>query len=276
MPILVAPVPAPIIVVRSLEFFDEVALDNNFDSRAEVALPAEGVGINVSGALTYEFWLAPSATAGDNPASTTAGANNNWINSNICLDRDLRDTLPAHGFGISAGQICFGVSTAGGERTIIGTTDLRDGAFHFVRLVRDGDNIHAYVAGTREATGSGIGTGSIAMPDSHTPLLTCGPSQDQDCVNSDPFLVLGTEKHELAANGFIGLIAELRVSNIARSTGASHTVPSGPMANDANTVGLWRMAEQQGTTVADESGNNQTMNIVADANGPQWNAASPY
>ena len=260
----------------SLQFFDEDALDNNFDSRAEVSLPSAGTGVNVSGDLTYEIWIRPSSTAADNNASTSAGANNNWINSNIFLDRDLYNTLPAHGAGLSAGQITFGVSTSSGERTIIGGPDLRDGSWHFVALVRDGDTIYAYTDGTQRATGTGIGTGSIAMPDSHTPQTSCGPGLNQNCNNSDPYLVLGTEKHEIAANGYIGQIGQFRVSNSARYTGASHSVPTTPMTADGNTVALYNFAEQEGTTVADSSGNSQTMTIVPDTTGPQWNSAQPY
>ncbi len=262
--------------VQSLEFFDEVALDNNFDSRAEVSLPSAGTGINQSNALTYEAWIAPSSTAADNNESTTAGANNNWINSNIILDRDLNGQLPAHGFGLSAGQGCFGVSTSVGERTIIGTTDMRTGNWYFIALVRDGDTIYLYVDGSQEATGTGIGTGSISMPDSHTPASTCGPSLNVSCSNSDPYLVFGTEKHEIQDNGYIGLLSQVRVSNIARYTGATHIVPTAAMTADANTVGLYNFSEGSGTTIADESGNGQTMNIVADANGPQWNSSGPY
>lgn len=268
--------PASGVTVGALQFFDEDAQDNNFDARARVPLPSQGTGINVSNALTYEFWIAPSATAADNNASTTAGANNNWINSNIVLDRDLYEALPAHGFGLSSGQLTFGISTSGGSRTIIGGPDLRDGNWHFIALVRDGDTMYVYSDGVQRATGTGIGTGSIAMPDAHTPASSCGPGLNVSCTNSDPYLVFGQEKHEIQGNGYIGLISDIRISNIARYTGSTHTVPTAPMEADGNTVALYRFAEQTGTTVADSSGNSQTMTIVPDTTGPQWSASSPY
>ena len=110
------------------------------------------------------------------------------------------------------------------------------------------------------------------MPDAHTPLTTCGFSGTADCVNSDPFLVLGREKHKLAANGYIGLISQLRISNTTRAA----TVPTVPLTVDGNTLALYNFAEQAGTTIADQSGNGYTMNIVADASGPGWNASTPY
>ena len=260
--------------VGSIEFFAEVAMNDVFSPGTQVTLPAEGVGINFSGDFSYEIWIAPSATAGDNPDSTTAGANNNWINSNIFLDRDLRDSLPAHGIGLSAGLPCFGVSTSGSERTIIAsTTDTRDGNMHFVVFNRTQSSgaMTIDVDGSEEASGTGP-TGDVDMPDAHTPLTTCGFSGTADCVNSDPCLVLGREKHKLAANGYVGLVSQFRISNITRAA----TVPTSAMTSDGNTLALYNFGEQTGTTIADSSGNGHTMTIVADANGPGWDVSTPY
>ncbi len=266
----------PEVTAGSLQFYDDIT-QGDYEGRCRISLPNSGTGINQENDFTYEFWIAPSATAGDNPDSTTAGANNNWINSNIIIDRDLNAQLPAHGFGLSAGQACFGVSTSIGERTIIGGPDMRDGNWHHVALTRDestGD-MELYVDGDQDATGSGP-TGSVAMPNDHTPNSTCGPGLNESCTNSDPYLVIGTEKHDIQTNGYRGLFACFRVSNNIRYTGSTITVPTAPLTADANTVGLWLFNEQSGTVASDSSGNSQDCVLRVDASGPTWNASHPF
>jgi hypothetical protein len=58
---------------------------------------------------------------------------------------------------------------------------------------------------------------------------------------------------------FGGLLQSLRISNSARYSGTSVSVPMGDMANDSNTVMLFNFNEPAGsTTVADESSNHFT------------------
>ena len=87
--------------------------------------------------FTIEVWL--KAGSGNNAGAITPGANVNWINGNIFLDRDIY-AAPAYGdFGLSlgAGRVAFGVETGQGARTIVGTSDLRDGAWHHVAVTRN-------------------------------------------------------------------------------------------------------------------------------------------
>ena len=262
--------------VGSLRFYDQIT-QGDYEGRCRIALPNAGIGINVEQDFTYDFRLAPSAIAADNPLSTSAGPNNNWINSNITIDRDMFGQLPAHGFGLSGGQACFGVSTSSGELTLIGGPDMRDGLWHAVRLQRNGTTgqMDIFVDGTRVATGTGP-LGSVARPNGQTPSNSCGPTGTEPCTNSDPFFVIGTEKHDVLDAGYRGLFTELRVSNIVREAGTSYTPATAPFSADANTVGLWHFDEGSGTVSIDDSGNGQDCVLEVDALGPTWEPNTPF
>lgn len=265
---------------RSIQFQAAAANSNLFDGRLEVPLPADGVGINFAGDCTIEMWIAPSATPADNSDSPVTEGTGYDVAGNIILDRDIAFQSTGHILGISSGIFYFTVDTGVGQATRVGnvSNDLRDGNWHHVAVCRNATSglIELFVDGTREDTATGP-TGSIAHPDDLTHSTACGATADQDCVNSDPYLVLGCEKHELQANGYIGLLSCLRISDNIRYSGATYTVPSGPFSNDANTLGLYQMREGGGTTIADESGNNQTMTLLTDGNSqPVWSTSSPF
>ena len=69
----------------------------------------------------------------------------------------------------------------------------------------------------------------------------------------------------LGTNPFKGWIDEVRLSDVVRYTGASHTVPVGGFTPDANTRVLWHFDEIFGSTeFADASGNS---NVLSGLNG---------
>lgn len=67
---------------------------------------------------------------------------------------------------------------------------------------------------------------------------------------------------------FEGVIAEVRISNVARYTG-SYTIPTNQFVSDANTVGLWHFSEGSGTTTADSSGNSNPGTLTGTPT-PAW------
>jgi hypothetical protein len=71
---------------------------------------------------------------------------------------------------------------------------------------------------------------------------------------------------------FNGLIDDLRISNIVRSASAIQQQYNAniPLNNDANTIGLWRFDQSNGTTLLSETGPNGTL-VNA-----QWNAGGRY
>src|SRR5262245_40670143 len=76
--------------------------------------------------FTIEFWM--KAGAAENPTPpAVCGANQNWTNGNVIVDRDRLGADRKFGVSIAAGKIVFGVSGDGtGDRTICGARNLLD------------------------------------------------------------------------------------------------------------------------------------------------------
>ncbi|NJN98434.1 MAG: LamG domain-containing protein [Anaerolineales bacterium] len=167
--------------------------------------------------FTLEGWL--RAELSENPApSVECGPDNvNWINGNIIFDRDRHSQGRKYGVSLAGGQLVFGVSGAEGvgDYTLCGTSTVADGQWHHIAVQRrrtDGA-LWLFVDGQLEAEGTGPG-GDISYPDDGLPGDFCeGP-----CTNSDPFLVIGAEKHDAGAAypSFSGFIDEVRLSNNLR------------------------------------------------------------
>lgn len=241
-------------------FIDRVRVDLDDDPPANIG----------AGDFTVEMWLlAESANAA---GSITPGANNNWINGNVFFDRDRFGVVRAWGASLGAGRVAFGVRDSNDTfRTIVGTTDIRDGQWHHVALVRDisATEISIYVDGVREATSTSAGSGSLSYP----------PGASTSYPNSDPYMVFGAEKHDAGPGtypSFYGYIEEVRLSNTERYTGTSFTPPTGRLELDADTVALYRFNEGTGTTVTDENGNQSpgTLSVGGAASGPTWQRVS--
>lgn len=206
---------------------------------------------------TIEFWIRPSATDADNGQEIAPGANYNLTNSNIIWDGDSVNT---RGFiiGLSGGAVCFGVNAAS-ERTIQGTTDLRDGQWHHVAVYRNSGSglMEIFVDGAREATFSGP-----------TGLIT----YDGDSPATDQYHYLCKEKLN-ATFGCDCDMSEIRVSSNQRYSGATYTVPTAAFTTDANTIGLYHFDENSGTTLGDSSGNNFDGELLQS---PTWSTADPF
>lgn len=131
-------------------------------------------------------------------------------------------------------------------------------------------DIWCHLAASRDASGSRrfyvdenlVKTlpSSTAPPDSNG-TLTFGRAGDHD----DEYL----ER----------LIDEVRLSSVARYTGASFTPPTAPLSSDVNTVGLWHMDEGTGQDASDSSSNARDgvlgTTSVPQFSDPTWSADSP-
>lgn len=231
--------------------------------------------------LTLEFWMKASSlenTAG----AVTCGDNINWINGNIIFDRDRFNQDRKFGLSIAGGMVVFGVSGDGtGDRTICGTSNALDEQWHHIAVQRkrsDG-SMSLYVDGVLEAQADGLQSpdGDISYPDDGVPGNFCGGP----CTNSDPFLVIGAEKHDAgsAFPSYSGWIDEVRLSNSLRYT-SNFTRPSQPFAPDANTVALYHFDEGNGNIINDTSGaaggpSNGALNFGGSPAGPEWSADVP-
>ena len=221
--------------------------------------------IDVGADFTLEWWM--KANLQDNGGSVNCGAEAGWITGNIMLDRDVYNAGDYGDYGISLhrGRIAFGVSRGSSGTTLCGTTVVADGVWHHIAVTRANSTgqLAIYVDGVRDALGTGP-TGDVSYRNGRA---TGFP-------NSDPYLVIGAEKHDAGSQypSYQGLMDEFRLSNIVRYT-ANFTRMSSPFTADANTVGLYHFDEGSGTTARDSatvSGapTNGTIRVGGNPGGP--------
>jgi len=215
--------------------------------------------------FTIEFWM--KAVAADNPTpSVPCGANQNWKNGNLIVDRDRLGQDRKFGVSVAAGKIVFGVSGDGtGDRTICGSRSVLDDVWHHVAVERrlsDG-HLWIFVDGVLEAEGDGP-NGDVSYPDDATPADP-----------NDPFLVIGAEKFD-TGSPYGGTIDELRISTVLRYT-AAFTRPNTAFAADANTAALYHFDEAAGAVAADSSGaaggpSDGNLAVGGSPSGPEWSS----
>lgn len=87
--------------------------------------------------------------------------------------------------------------------------------------------------------------------------------------------VFGKEKYEALGAGFDGDISEIRFSTNRRYNGVTYTIPSAPFTTDAETVGLYHLDENTGTTAADSSGDVNTGTLIGNPV-PAWSTQDPF
>ncbi|MDX2167733.1 MAG: PQQ-dependent sugar dehydrogenase, partial [Deltaproteobacteria bacterium] len=240
--------------------------------RVKIALDAPARPVDVGGDFTLEWWMKTSA--GNSSGSCTPGADN-WINGNILIDRDVFGGGDFGDFGVSlfgsGGVIGFGVALGASGNTICGSTNVANGAWHHVAVVRSGTTLRLFVDGALDASGSGP-SGNVGYRDGRSSAFP----------NSDPFLVLGAEKHDAGASfpSYHGWLDELRVSSVARY-GSGFTPPSAPFTTDAATAALYHFDEGNGLAVLDTAlasgGPSHGVRRVGGAAAyPQWSTDTPF
>lgn len=242
------------------------------------ALPGPPVDVG-DGDFTIELWL--RGHAAENPAGAIdCGTSVSWISGNIVVDRDRYNQGRAFGLSLGDGRLAFGVLNDAFEAlTICGATFVLDGAWHHVALQRrrsDG-RMQVFVDGALDAEADGP-DGDLSYPDDGVPGPFCGGP----CTSSDPFLVLGAEKHDAgpAFPSFSGWLDELRVSSALRYGGA-FVPPRRPFVPDAWTAALYHLDEGQGDVVGDASGapggpSDGERRFGGTPAGPSWSSATPF
>ena len=178
--------------------------------------------------FTIELWML--ATKADNSGGDAAcdGANYSWINGRIIVDRDRFPggaSADGRDWGISlttTGRVVFGLQNAGGAQwtTCTSGVDVLDGAWHHVAVQRATTGLmQIWVDGVLRAQATGP-SGDVSYPNN---AGTVRP-------NSDPYLVIGAEKHDAGAEfpSYRGLVDEVRLSTRC-ATAATFTRPSAPV-----------------------------------------------
>jgi hypothetical protein len=258
---------------RSLRFFGTGTGDID---RVKIPIDAPHRPIDLSDDMTLEFWM--KANLADNgglvDCSSTSGGDR-WITGNTIFDRDVYGAgdFGDYGISLSAGRIVFGVDAGAGSITLCGTSNAANGLWRHIAVTRrrSTGEMQIFVDGVREAIGSG-GTGNMSYRDGRSTSFPL----------SDPYLVIGAEKHDAgpAYPSYNGFIDEVRISNIIRYT-SNFTRPSSPFSADANTVGLYRFNEGTGTVIGDSSGfaggpSNGIRSVGGPSSGPQWSTDTPF
>lgn len=230
--------------------------------------------------FTIEFWVRPAA-GGNNQGSIDCGANYNWISGNIVIDRDRYDQGRAFGVSLGNGRVVFGVKNASGvSHTLCGTTDIRaDGGWHHIVLQRQLNSglLELFVDGIREAFATGP-TGSLSYPDDGQP----GPGCNGPCTNSDPFIVIGAEKHDVPGySAYSGWLTELRLSTVRRYTSASFPEPTARFdAATPNTAALYHFNQGSGNLVIDATAGSLSPGELRVGGGPpagpEWSTETPF
>jgi hypothetical protein len=249
--------------------------------RVKIAIDPPGPAADVgAGDFTIELWL---RSASNSAGAISCGNNINWINGNIVFDRDRFNAGRAFGVSLQDGRVAFGTRTDDDRRlTICGTTDLRDDAWHHVVVQRafSSGQMTIYVDGQLDGSGSMSGGENLSYPDNAVPGSFCGPGGNQPCTNSDPFIVLGAEKHDAGSQypSFNGWLDELRISTVVRHT-SGFTPPQAPFTADAQTAALYHFDEGTGTALQDFA-NGATSPGVVRFNGtstrPEWSTDTPF
>lgn len=220
--------------------------------------------------FTIEFWMRGNLADNQKPA-VSCGANIVWIDGNILLDRDRYSQDRKFGLSIAGGRVVFGLSGNGtGDLTICGTSNVLDGLWHHVAVTRARSNgaLALFVDGALQASAASGPGGDVSYPDDGVPGNHCGGP----CTRSDPYLVIGAEKHDVGPGypGFSGEVDELRLSNSIRYTGA-FTRPTTRFAPDAATAALYHFDEGAGSALVDALGTSSGQVLVGGTPpGPVW------
>lgn len=270
---------APAAQAGSVRFFgngvndiDRIKIRIDDPSSSNDPGPPADVGLD----FTIEFWIKGSL-ADNNIGGRRCGNVYGWIDGHTIFDRDRYDQPRAFGISVdSQGRIAFGANVANNIWTICGSRNVLDGDWHHVAVTRGSNGtMGLFVDGVLDESTTSGPTGDISYPDNGVPLNQCGGP----CTNSDPFIVLGAEKHDanrFSAPSFNGFLDELRISTEIRYTG-SFTRPTQPFTVDGTTAALYHFDEASGTAVNDVRGlSNGFMKVGGSPSGPQWSTDSPF
>ena len=251
----------------------KIAIDNPQDNNPG---PPADVG---SSDFTIEFWMRAATSGNDADEETCGDGWYSWIYGNILFDRDRYAQGRAFGISLTAGRVTFGVVNGLDiAYTLCGTSDVRDGDWHHVAVQRQLNGVmEIFVDGNREASANGP-TGDISYPDDGVPSpVACnGP-----CTGSDPFIVIGAEKHDAGAEfpSFSGWLTEVRLSSVRRYPSASFALPGAPFTMDPQTAALYHFDERSGNDIVDANGNRSpgVRRFGGSApSGPEWSTDTPF
>jgi len=222
--------------------------------------------INLVNVFTIEFWMKATASNNNAPACS-----NGWYTGNIILDRDVfgAGDYGDYGVAICDQRIVVGVSVSSDDRLLIGSTVVTDGLWHHIAITRaESGQIRLFIDGQLD----GEVNGAVGRIDYREHRTTSYP-------NSDPYLVLGAEKHDYPGSRYYsGLLDDLRFSRVVRYT-TTFARPTAPHTIDADTVALYRFDEGSGVRIGDSApGGVNTGELKPRSGGAaqHWSTDTPF
>lgn len=237
------------------------------------------MAMNVGEDFTIDFWI--RAAYVNNAGVVYPGMNGDgWITGNVIFDRDVYGGGDYGDFGISIGRdgtncvVAFGLHNGTTGETIVGTNNVGDFRWHHVAVTRAASDglMQIFVDGVLDASAYGP-TGNISY---RVGRATAFP-------NSDPYIVLGAEKHDAGSEypSFYGTLDELRIWNRALSAeelSSVRHVMTPPFAY-TNLVGYWRFEEGTNQWIRDSAhGYTGTLYNGVFGNGEwrSWNSGTNF
>lgn len=224
--------------------------------------------------FTIEFWL--RAEAADNATAPCQQGEDTWINGNILLDRDIFGAGDYGDYGVSiyGGQMAFGVHNGRSGVTLCSATAVADGAWHHIALTRRFEDglLRIFIDGALDAEVDG--------PEGD---LRYNPARGTSYPNSDPFLVIGAEKHDYDPAlypSYNGQLDELRFSTVLRYA-EEFEPPTAPFTPDSDTAALYGFNACTGELIADTSEaeggpSDGLLRYGGEPAGPIWSADTPF
>jgi hypothetical protein len=246
---------------------------NGFNvNRVDIPLdsPARPVDVGASD-FTLEWWM--KIASGAITAVNCQSGMDGWIQGDILFDRDVNGAGDFGDYGIALARsgLAFGVAKGSSGTGICGSTNLADNQWHHVAVTRRASDgrLQIYIDGQLDASGQGP-TGDVSYRNNRQ---TSKPQ-------SDPFLVIGAEKHNFLPARFRGIVDEVRISGVLRYT-VNFIRPVGPFVADTNTVALYHLDEGQGNVINDASGaaggpSQGTRRSGGSPSGPVWVTDTPF
>ena len=217
----------------------------NFDGANDYVVLVNSTSLHPTGDFTISAWV--------NPRSYT-GANMFVTGHRTITKQGLR-----FGLNPSTGAVYLRVGNSTDFATVTGGTVVPLDEWSMITGMRSGNEISVWLNADKDPT-TGTLTGAINYERSYTPEIGQWLQGD--------------------INEWDGLIDEVRISNIARTSGeidASWNSGDGErFVVDGNTAGLWHMDEGSGSTISDETGiNNGIISGATWVDGFEFSAEAP-
>lgn len=194
-----------------------------------------------AGDFTITVWM--KAENSNQGRGVQSGPYKDFYRGNIWLDKSTHRTssdpyAPGIGSSLDRGRVVFYIRGDGHQYQLIGNTDVRDGEYHHIALVRDDTRLSIYIDGRLDASVNGVASGNYQLRSSFN-------------YPNDPYLVLGQEKHGFNTPAFTGGLYDFCIASRAL-----YTTPFTPGPAAGCDALHWRLDQASGAVDLTGQGND--------------------